>query len=202
MINVPLTDSASRLASPLCRVAKRSALKFMLLVSFGLECAACARPADGDPEVVTQKDFDTLWNFKEMFVCPKQVTWGQKKSIIRDQISSSSFSDPLTSYPLQGYVQELFFDSVPYRGKPTRVFARYARPHGKGPFPAMILIHGGGGTAFPDWAEHWARRGYAALVFDLKGCGADGEKLPDGLPGMEDNTIFGAADDDAQNHRY
>jgi hypothetical protein len=40
------------------------------------------------------------------------------------------------------------------------------------------------------------------LVFDLKWCGADGENLSEGLPGMEANTIFGAADDDAQNHRY
>jgi hypothetical protein len=48
----------------------------MLLVCFGLERAACARPADEDPEGVTQKDFNTLWNLKEMFFCPKQVTWG------------------------------------------------------------------------------------------------------------------------------
>ena len=36
------------------------------------------------------------------------------------------------------------------KGKPTRVFAYYGVP--KGPagtkFPAMVLIHGGGGTAF------------------------------------------------------
>lgn len=169
---------------------------FMLLTSFSMACAEPVRAAP-DPDVVTQQDFDTLWNFKEMFVCPKQITWGVKKPITRDfyRMKGISFSDPLTANPLQGYVQELYFDSVPYAGKTTRVFARYARPDGKGPFPAMLLIHGGGGTAFPDWAEHWARRGYAALVFDLKGCGPDGQRMPDGLPSLEDNTIFGAPSD-------
>ncbi|HEY1083421.1 MAG TPA: PhoPQ-activated protein PqaA family protein, partial [Prosthecobacter sp.] len=30
-------------------------------------------------------------------------------------------------------------------------------------------IHGGGGTAFADWAHLWARRGYAAIAMDLSG---------------------------------
>jgi len=179
------------------RVSAFSAIGTLMLVFFlTMSCENTARAAD-DADVVTQEDFDTLWNFKEMFVCPKQVTWGEKKPITRDfyRMRGISFSDPLSSNPLQGYVRELYFDSVPYRGKPTRIFARYARPDGKGPFPAMILIHGGGGTAFPDWAEHWARRGYAALIFDLKGCGSDGERMQDGIPGIEDNTIFGASID-------
>ena len=38
-------------------------------------------------------------------------------------------------------------DSV-FGGKPTRVFGYYARPRsGDGPFPAMLLVHGGGGRA-------------------------------------------------------
>jgi len=165
----------------------------MLAVFLTTSPDGAARAAD----VVTQQDFDTIWNFKEMFVCPKQVTWGEKKPITRDfyRVRGISFVDPLTSNPLQGYVRELYFDGARYQGKPTRVFARYARPDGKGPFPAMLLIHGGGGTAFADWAEHWARRGYAALVFDLNGRGADGAPMKDGGPNLEDNTIFGAPAD-------
>lgn len=148
-----------------------------------------------DPDVVTPADFEALWNFKELFVRPAQVTWGDaKKPIIRDfyRVRGINLVDPLTANPEQGCVRDLWFDGVPYRGKPTRVFARYARPDGKGPFPAMLLIHGGGGTAIPEWAEHWARRGYAALVFDLKGCGPEEKRMEDGLPNLEDNTIFGA----------
>jgi len=170
-----------------------------LMAFIALSLGVMAHAVESDPDVVTRADFDELWNFKEMFVCPKQVTWGEKKSIIRDfyRVKGINLSDPLTANPLQGYVRELWFDSVPYRGKPTRVFARYARPDGKGPFPAILLIHGGGGTAIPEWAEHWARRGYAALVFDLKGCGADGEKMKDGGPSIEDNAIYGAPADAA-----
>jgi dienelactone hydrolase len=36
--------------------------------------------------------------------------------------------------------------------------------------PAMVLIHGGGGTAFADWAKLWTGRGYAAIAMDLCGC--------------------------------
>jgi dienelactone hydrolase len=37
-------------------------------------------------------------------------------------------------------------------------------------FPGVVLIHGGGGTAFVEWAYLWAKRGYAAIAMDLAGC--------------------------------
>ena len=71
-----------------------------------------------------------------------------------------------------------------YKGKPTRVFAYYASPvtlgvkgAAKKHFPGVVLIHGGGGTAFKEWAELWAQRGYAAIAMDLAGCGPDGKPL-------------------------
>ncbi|MBN2476874.1 MAG: acetylxylan esterase [Pirellulales bacterium] len=80
-------------------------------------------------------------------------------------------------------VQEVYYQGEPLEGKPTRVFAYYARPEsGEGPFPGMVLVHGGGGTAFAEWATLWARRGYAALAMDLGGCGPDKQRLPDGMP--------------------
>src|ERR1035438_606796 len=89
-----------------------------------------------------------------------------------------------------GLVQEVFYQGEPYRGKATRVFAYLGRPAaGKGPFPAMVLVHGGGGKAFRDWAEHWAKRGYVALAMDTAGCGPNGP-LPDGGPDQSDGTKF------------
>jgi dienelactone hydrolase len=71
------------------------------------------------------------------------------------------------------------------------VFAYYAKPKtGKGPFPAMVLVHGGGGTAFAEWATLWAERGYAALAMDLAGCGAERKRLPDGGPGQGHENKF------------
>jgi dienelactone hydrolase len=53
----------------------------------------------------------------------------------------------------------------------------------------MVLVHGGGGKAFKDWATHWARRGYVVLAMDLSGNGPDG-RLPDGGPDQSDQTKF------------
>lgn len=73
------------------------------------------------------------------------------------------------------HVHALLFDGLPYQGEPSRVYALYADPvtlaaegHGSSEtFPAIVLVHGGGGHAFPHWVEQWARRGYAALAMDL-----------------------------------
>jgi dienelactone hydrolase len=53
----------------------------------------------------------------------------------------------------------------------------------------MVLVHGGGGKAFQDWAEHWAQRGYVALAMDLAGNGPNG-RLPDGGPDQSDQVKF------------
>lgn len=87
-------------------------------------------------------------------------------------------------------VQEIFYQGEPLAGKPTHVFAYLGRPgQGKGPFPAVVLVHGGGGKAFKDWAQHWADRGYVALAMDLSGNGPNG-RLPDGAPDQSDETKF------------
>jgi dienelactone hydrolase len=89
-----------------------------------------------------------------------------------------------------GLVQEVHYAGEPFRGKPTRVFAYLGRPaEGMGPFPALVLVHGGGGKAFRDWAIHWAKRGYVALALDTAGCGPKGP-LPDGGPDQNDSTKF------------
>ncbi|MEO6036587.1 MAG: acetylxylan esterase [Verrucomicrobiota bacterium] len=88
-----------------------------------------------------------------------------------------------------GSVQEVYYEGEPYRGKPTRIFAYLGRPEGKGPFPAMVLVHGGGGKAFPDWVKHWVKQGFVALAMDTAGCGPAG-LLPDGGPDQNDSTKF------------
>jgi dienelactone hydrolase len=72
-------------------------------------------------------------------------------------------------------VKSFFYEGAKYKGKPTRVFAYYGVPHeaAKNPgkrFPAMVLVHGGGGTAFDRWVKVWNSRGYAAIAMDLCGC--------------------------------
>lgn len=108
-------------------------------------------------------------------------------------------------------VRSLFYAGEPYQGKPTRVFAYYATPGTLAgdvskdqKLPAVVLVHGGGGTAFREWAELWAKRGYAAIAMDLAGYRPDEGKnahqrenrtrLPDGGPDQGDAEKFGSVD--------
>lgn len=71
----------------------------------------------------------------------------------------------------QGPVKALFYTALPYGGHPTRVFAYLAVPDVAAgqKLPAMVLVHGGGGTAYKEWAKIWYDKGYAAIAMDLEG---------------------------------
>jgi dienelactone hydrolase len=97
------------------------------------------------------------------------------------------------------HVWSLQYDGLPRSNKPTQVFAYYAspdtltgRPSGR-KFPAVVLVHGGAGTAFPNWAQQWAQRGYAAIAMDLNGKGPAG-RLPNGAPELIDVSVWPTID--------
>ncbi|MFM8634782.1 MAG: dienelactone hydrolase family protein, partial [Planctomycetia bacterium] len=127
-------------------------------------------------------------------------------------------------------VRSLLYAGEPFKGKPTRVFAYYATPEsiaaargtelpsgaagpasgaaGKASWPGIVLVHGGGGTAFAEWVTLWAKRGYAAIAMDLAGSRPDPKandprpnnsetkkknavvRLDDGGPGQEHKDKF------------
>lgn len=66
-------------------------------------------------------------------------------------------------------VKAVWIAGPPYKGKPTRAFAYYGIPAGSGKAPAMVLIHGGGGTAFAEWVRMWNGQGFAAIAADNVG---------------------------------
>lgn len=81
-----------------------------------------------------------------------------------------------TDIALADGVQSFFYEGVSFNGQPTRVFAYYGVPTAEPgteasnvKYPAMVLIHGGGGTAFDRWVKVWNSRGYAAIAMDLCG---------------------------------
>ena len=88
-----------------------------------------------------------------------------------DALSTAPTVFPAEGIPADG-VKAFFFEGVPYQGKPTRVFAYYGVPSNSAgkKLPAMVLIHGGGGTAFDRWVKVWNERGYAAIAMDTCGC--------------------------------
>lgn len=69
-------------------------------------------------------------------------------------------------------VRPVFIEGEPWRGKPTRIFAWWGLPAGASAekkVPAMVLVHGGNGTAFASWVKTWNGRGYAAIAMDTCG---------------------------------
>lgn len=85
-------------------------------------------------------------------------------------------------------VRALLYDGLDWKGAPTRSFAWYGVPENAKPgekFPAMVLVHGGGGTAFAEWVRLWTGRGYVAIAMDT--CGA----IPRGTYGNWDRHAHG-----------
>ena len=77
------------------------------------------------------------------------------------------------SVDLGSNIQAFKFQSAPYGNlESTWVFAAIGTPtteKPKGGYPAILLIHGGGGTVSKDWMQYWMDRGYVALAFDVFG---------------------------------
>jgi dienelactone hydrolase len=100
----------------------------------------------------------------------------------------------------EGNVHALKYRGKAYKGRATSVFAWYASPTTLGmkpsakKVPGIVLVHGGGGTAFSEWAEIWAKRGYAAIAMDLAGRDAERKRLEDGGPDQTAADKFGAID--------
>lgn len=95
---------------------------------------------------------------------------------LRDLVASGALSKPPTTRPADDFgaagVTPLFFDALPHNGKPTRAFAWVGLPDGASAdrkAPGVVLVHGGGGTAFDAWVRLWTARGYAAIAMDTCG---------------------------------
>lgn len=77
---------------------------------------------------------------------------------------------PAAGTPASPGLRALYFDGLPYRGKATRVFAWYGAPQGhQGKVPGIVLVHGGGGTAYQEWVRKWNEHGFAAISIAVEG---------------------------------
>ncbi|MBP3695686.1 MAG: DUF1080 domain-containing protein [Thermoguttaceae bacterium] len=142
---------------------------FLFLIGWGLF-----------PNTVDARDPAGVWDLVSL----KQVPAAEWSDV--ERLSSGD------SHEIQ--TQKVWYAGEEFKGRPTRVFAFVSRPVGDGPFPGIVLVHGGGGTAFRAWTELWAKRGYAAIAMDLAGHEVldDGsrKRLEDGGPGQGDEEKF------------
>jgi len=71
-----------------------------------------------------------------------------------------------------GDLKYVYYDGLDYLENPTRVFACVGIPataSAANPVPAVVLVHGGGGSAYPTWVKKWRNRGYAAICIAVEG---------------------------------
>ena len=81
----------------------------------------------------------------------------------------------------RGDATPVFIEGVPLRGRETWCFAYWGVPEWatpSHPAPGIVLVHGGLGTAYPEWVRMWVKRGYAAVCVD--NCGTLPVRTPDG----------------------
>ncbi len=96
-----------------------------------------------------------LWDTEELFKTP----------------TATPATDLKFDFNYSPNIRPIYLESIAYQGKPTRIFAWVGVPaaeDGK-PVPGVVLVHGGGGTAFAYWAEKWYNRGYAVIAMDTVG---------------------------------
>jgi pimeloyl-ACP methyl ester carboxylesterase len=114
-----------------------------------------------------QNGLSSLWNLKLLYQTPKIY--------------------PTNKCKVKGF-KSFYYEGVEYKGAPERVFVYYKTPSGTPPpggWPAVVCVHGGGGTAFPAWVQSWVDHGYAAIAMDLTG------HLPEGKFPNRDWHLFG-----------
>lgn len=105
----------------------------------------------------------------------------------RDKVLAlGELTAPPATHEADGFVKNdglkaLFYDSLPWKGKPTRVFAWLGiQERRTGKLPGIVLIHGGGGTAFKAWVRKWNEHGFAAISIAVEG--QTDERVPTAPP--------------------
>jgi dienelactone hydrolase len=107
---------------------------------------------------------------------------------LREQASElGQLTDPPAVHEAAGFVADgpikpIFYEALPWKGKPTRVFAWLGIPKERtGKVPGIVLVHGGGGTAFKEWVAKWNAHGFAAISIAVEG--QTDQTKPDGKRG-------------------
>ena len=110
---------------------------------------------------------NTIFDMSKLSITPK--TWSAEE-VVRSG-KDIFFTEGQARGTRPSGVSAIWYESEKYHGKPTQVFAWLGIPEvaSNKKLPAVILVHGGGGTAFAKWVAMWNRRGYIAIAVDTCG---------------------------------
>jgi len=140
------------------------------------------------------------------------------RSLLLLLLSSALFADPVAdrkvvrglvdtcaqapkTYEAEGFkpdgtVRAIFYDALTWQGKPTRVFAWIGLPaQREGKVPGMVLVHGGGGTAYKEWVQKWNAQGFAAISIAVEGQTDVNENKVKGRPSWARHAFAGPTRD-------
>ena len=149
--------------------------KYLAILLVALICSLCV--ACGNPNQSgsndNSPDVSYIFPQKENIVDDRQYYTGIDEIQFPNQLWSPPAYERTTQYDRQDQgAQAYFLQSVDYNGAPTYVFAFVGIPTTATkdtPVPGIVLVHGGGGTAFSDWVKMWNDKGYAAIAIDTEG---------------------------------
>ena len=97
---------------------------------------------------------DELWETPEFEYCP-DLDFGTSHNVDVSSVKGIFYTSP-----------------IKYKGKKTKIAAYIGFPEGASKdnkVPAIVLVHGGLGTACPDWVKYWNDLGFAAISMDTEG---------------------------------
>ncbi|MDE0108283.1 MAG: acetylxylan esterase [Bryobacterales bacterium] len=106
---------------------------------------------------------------------------GQRLVLELGNLTAAPARFPAEGFANDGGLEAIYFEGLAWKGRPTRVFAWLGLPQIRdGKVPAIVLVHGGGGTAFREWVEKWTERGYAAISIAVEGQTDEADQVPAG----------------------
>ena len=130
-------------------------------------------PAIKNSEYVGNSPESYIFPTKENVISDRQYYTGIDEVRFPDRLWKAPYFERASQYDRNDMGAEAYFlQSVDYNGEPTYVFSYVGIPASAtkdNPVPAVVLVHGGGGTAFPDWVKMWNDKGYAAIAIDTEG---------------------------------
>ncbi len=151
----------------------KKTLTFLLAALVCSSCVACDMLKLNGGDVDFREDLQYVFPTKENIVDDRQYYTGIDEIRFPNKLWSVPIFERAAQYDRQDHgAQAYFLQSVDYDGAPTYVFAFVGIPDTAtkdSPVPGVVLVHGGGGTAFSDWVKMWNDKGYAAIAIDTEG---------------------------------
>jgi cephalosporin-C deacetylase-like acetyl esterase len=98
-------------------------------------------------------------------------------------------------------VEEVYYQSREFMGNPVQIFGYYCYPPVKNKkLPAILISHGGGGSANLANTINWAKHGYAVLAIDLPGHGEQRLNSRSTGPDMDVSALLCTRPDPSYNY--